>query len=108
MEGVSDGLAGASKPEKTDIEKIRLAISSNAYRDTAVSIANYVATTANTLLCAAFVGLAESSVFSVTLQLVNACVNVSAVMLTTYQPSLQSAYANRDIELERDVSAGRF
>lgn len=104
VEGVSDGLAGASKPEKTDIEKIRLAISSNAYRDTAVSIANYVATTANTLLCAAFVGLAESSVFSVTLQLVNACVNVSAVMLTTYQPSLQSAYANRDLELERDLS----
>lgn len=105
VEGVSDGLAGASKPEKTDIEKIRLAISSNAYRDTAVSISNYVATTANTLLCAAFVGLAESSVFSVTLQLVNACVNVSAVMLTTYQPSLQSAYANRDLELERDLSS---
>lgn len=69
-----------------------------------MSVANYVATTANTLLRAAFVGLAESFVFSVTLQLVNACVNVSAVMLTTYQPSLQSAYANRDIELERDLS----
>lgn len=98
------GWRGSPKPEKDEIEKIRLAISSNAYRDAAVSVANYVATTANTLLCAAFAGLAESFVFSVTLQLVNACVNVSAVMLTTYQPSLQSAYANRDIELERDLS----
>lgn len=98
------GAGGSPKPEKDEIEKIRLVISSNAYCDTAVSVANYVATTANTLLCAVFVGLAESSVISVTLQLVNACVNVSAVMLATYQPSLQSAYANRDIELERDLS----
>lgn len=104
VDGVSAGLAGSPKLEKDEIEKIRLAITSNAYRDTAVSVANYVATAANTLLCATFVGLAESSVFSVTLRLVNACVNVSVVMLTTYQPSLLSAYANRDIELECDLS----
>lgn len=104
VDGVADGLAGAGRPGRDNVKKIRAAISANAYRDTAVSVANYLVTTANTLLCAAFVGLAESSAFSVTLQLINACVNVSAVMLNTYQPSLQSAYANRDVELERDLS----
>lgn len=104
VDGVADGLAGVARPGKGEVKEIRAAISANAYRDTAVSVANYLVTTANTLLCAAFVGLAESSAFSVTLQLINACVNVSAVMLNTYQPSLQSAYANRDVELERDLS----
>lgn len=104
VEGVAEGLEEAARPEKDKVKDITVAISANAYRDTAVSVANYLVTTANTLLCAAFVGLAESSAFSVTLQLINACVNVSAVMLTTYQPSLQSAYANRDVELERDLS----
>lgn len=104
VDGVASGLAGAARPGRGEVKEIRAAISANAYRDTAVSVANYLVTTANTLLCAAFVGLAESSAFSVTLQLINACVNVSSVMLTTYQPSLQSAYANRDVELERDLS----
>ena len=102
--GVAEGLAGAARPGKGEVGQVRAAISENAYRDTAVSVANYLVTTSNTLLCAAFVGLAESSAFSVTLQLINACVNVSAVMLTTYQPSLQSAYANRDVDLERELS----
>ena len=104
VDGVAVGLAGAGHPGKDEVKNIVAAISTNAYRDTAVSVANYLVTTSNTLLCAAFVGLAESSVFSVTLQLINACVNVSAVMLTTYQPSLQSAYANHDVDLERDLS----
>ena len=102
---ISRGFLLAKRPLKTQIEEVRKEISGNAYRDTLVSVANYLSTTANTLLCASFVGLAESSAFSIALQLLNACVNVSSVALSTYQPALQSAYANGDAELEKKLTA---
>lgn len=102
---IKRGLSSAAKPLKAQIEEVRKEISGNAYRDTVVSVANYLSTTANTLLCASFVGLAESSAFSIALQLLNACVNVSSVALSTYQPALQSAYANGDTNLERKLTS---
>lgn len=102
---IKRGLAFAEKPNKGQIEEVRKEISGNAYRDTLVSVANYLSTTANTLLCASLVGLSESSAFSIALQLLNACVNVSSVALSTYQPALQSAYANGDIALERKLTS---
>lgn len=102
---IKDGLVSAGRPLKAQVEEVRKEISGNAYRDTLVSVANYLSTTANTLLCASFVGLAESSAFSIALQLLNACVNVSSVALSTYQPALQSAYANGDVRLERKLTS---
>lgn len=104
-EGVAAGLASAAEPGSREVRSMVSTISANAFRDSVVSVANYLATAANTLLCAAFVGLSESSAFSVSLQVLNACVNVSSVVLTTYQPSLQSAYANGDRAMERLLSA---
>ena len=103
-EGMREGLGGAPTPTRSEVCEIGRALSVNAFKDTAVSLANYAVTTSNTLLCAAFIGLSESSVFSVTLQVLNACVNLSTVALTTYSPSMQSAYVNGNKELGRKLA----
>lgn len=102
---IGEGLGCLPRPDHSAVKAVRKAISTNAYRDSFVSLANYLSTTANTLLCASFVGLAESSSFSISMQLLNACSNISSVALTTNQPVLQSAYANGDIDLEKKVTS---
>lgn len=104
VDGVAEGLDAARKPSRDEVRDAVRAISPNSYKDTAVSIANYLMTNSNTILCAAFASLGETGVFSVVLQVLNAIANVSAVVLQTYQPTLQSAYSNGDLDLEREIS----
>lgn len=92
-------------PDLAEVRSIRKAISVNAYKDTAVSIANYIATMGNTLLCSAFLGLSESGAFSITLQLFSSCGSIASIVLMTYQPAMQSAFANGNKLREKTLSA---
>lgn len=101
---VAGGLAAASEPGPDEVVSIVGAVSPNAAKDTVVSVANYCMSGAITILCSLFLSLADTGNFSVLLQVLNAVANVSMVVLTTYQPALQSAYANGDRALERRLS----
>ena len=102
---VKEGLAQAGKQPRKRVHALVREVAPNAVKDTVVSVANFLTTNATTLLCSMFLSLAETGVLSVALQLFNMVANVSAVLLTTYQPTLQSAFANGNRELERDVTA---
>lgn len=85
---------------REDVLHLLRVVSPNAARDGVVSVSNFFATTANSITCSLFLSLTETSAYSLSLQLVNAAANVSVVLITTYHPALQSAFANRNRNLE--------
>lgn len=91
-------------PSRSDVGDVVRAVYPNALKDCVVSFSNYLMTNANTVLCSLYLDLNETGVFSVTLQILNAVANVSSVVLTTYQPTLQSAFSNGNGSLEKEVT----
>lgn len=77
------------------------ALTPNALKDALVSVASYLVSQSNTLICATFLGLSDAGIFSLTVQLVNAVANFSSVYVNSCHPVLQSAYAGGDTETER-------
>lgn len=73
----------------------------NAWRDGFVSVTMYLTSQANTLLCASFLSLTETGIYSFCLQIVTAIANVSSGLYNSYMPALQSAYINKDKELPK-------
>lgn len=68
----------------------------NSWRDGAVSIALYLTTQMTTLICATFLPLSLTGIYSFCLQIVTAIANIASGLYVSYQPSLQSAYVNND------------
>ncbi len=98
-----NGRAGLGSRE--GVREVLSAVVPNAVKDTAVSLANYAVTTANTIVCSLFMGLADTGSYSVVLQLVNAAASCAGVALSTNQPALQSAFARGDEVYERELTA---
>lgn len=71
-------------------------ISPNAYRDGIVSLSNYLATQANTIICSSFISLAQAGMFSVASQIVNAVASVASAYINACHPQLQMLYARSD------------
>ncbi len=70
----------------------------NAWREGVVSLSNYLLNQAGTVICSMYYSLTETGIYSLSVQLATAVATISSTMYTTYQPSLQSAYVQRDIE----------
>ena len=77
------------------------ALTPNALKDALVSVASYLVSQSNTLICASFLSLSDAGIFSLTVQLVNAVANFSSVYVNSCHPALQSAYASGDINREK-------
>jgi O-antigen/teichoic acid export membrane protein len=89
--------------KREEISKLFSDISYNAFKDGIVSIANYMMTQAGSIICSLFLTLAETGIYSITFQLVNAVATISASMSISYQPALQSAFAINDKNTARDI-----
>lgn len=76
-------------------------ISPNAYRDGVVSLSNYLATQANTIICSTFISLAQTGMFSVASQIVNAVANIASAYINACHPQLQMLYAKGDKSKEK-------
>lgn len=87
---------------RTEIKEVLGTVSFVAWRDGVVSLAWYGATQAMSLLCSAFLGLAETATYSVMLQFATAVHYFSSVYMHTYLPSFQSAYVKGDSQRQRD------
>lgn len=87
---------------RTEIKEVLGTVSFVAWRDGVVSLAWYGATQAMSLLCSAFLGLAETATYSVMLQFATAVHYFSSVYMHTYLPSFQSAYVKGDGQRQRD------
>ena len=95
------GLNEADSPTREEIRHVVKTVAPNSVKDTVVSLANYLMSTSSTIICSVFLPLASTGTYSVTMQLFNAIATMSSVVLTTYAPSLQSAYSNGNVNLEK-------
>lgn len=80
-------------------------VSYNAFKDGLVAVSNYLTTQSSSIIASLFLNLTQTGIYSISLQFANAVSNVSATMINAYQPTMQSAFINKDMELERKVVA---
>lgn len=73
----------------------------NTWREGLVTISNYILNQATTVIAPLYLTLAETGVYSLAVQLTSAIATIAATLYTAYQPSLQSAYTNRDTETQK-------
>lgn len=101
---MNEHLAAIQEPvTKSDIKKSIRIVSYNAFRDGLVALSNYLTTQASSIIASLFFTLAQTGVYSISLQFANAVSNISASMIFAYHPTLQSAYVNKDSDTERNV-----
>ena len=79
-----------------EIKSLFFVIWHNAWRDGIVFIANYCASQAGTLIVSNYFTLKETGIYSISVQLITAIVNIAAALYTAYQPAMQSAYATNN------------
>lgn len=101
-----ENLGNKLKVTKVSIGEVRStirAVSRNALKDTFVSISSYLSTTANTLICSTFFSLSVAGNYSVSMQIINAAALLAGTVSVAFQPSLQSAFSNKDLALAREI-----
>lgn len=86
------------KIQKKEIKELFNIVWHNAWRDGAISIANYFCNQASTVICSMFLSLAEVGVYSIGVQIAQAIAQISGTLYTAYQPELQSAYISSNEE----------
>lgn len=68
----------------------------NAWRDGAISLCNYCCNQVSTLICSAYLSLAETGTYSIGVQIASAIATIAGTLYNTYQPELQVAYISAD------------
>lgn len=88
---------------KNDIWATMKILWPNTWKEGVVTVSNYIANQGTTLICSLFLTLQQTGLYSLTTQVVQAIVTIASALYTTYQPALQSAYANQDKENQRKL-----
>ena len=86
------------KPSKKEIKEMFHIVWHNAWRDGAISVCNYFCNQMSTLICSAYLSLAETGVYSIGVQIASAIATIAGTLYNTYQPELQAAYIVHDKE----------
>lgn len=73
----------------------------NAWRDGLVTVTAYLTGQATVLLCSNFLTLAETGIYSFSMQVINTIGGIANGMFVSYVPALQSAYVNKRRDLAR-------
>lgn len=92
--------------KKVPFEKVKkcfTAVWSTAWKDGIVMLAQYLATQANTLICASFIDLASTSVYGVMSQVVSIIAQVSASYYNAYQPVFSGACLRKDTKEQKEI-----
>ena len=101
-QGIGKGLAAVrEKMSGAQMKETFLIVWHNASREGAVTLANYLANQACTLISPLFMTLAETGVYALAVQLATVLSNVAGAMYNANQPVLQSAYITADKEKTR-------
>lgn len=75
----------------------------NAWRDGIISISTYFCNQASTIICALYLPLSETGVYSIGVQIATAIAQIAGTLYNAYQPELQSAYINKNTEKMRSL-----
>jgi len=103
-QNIGDTLKKVSqKVEKSEIKELFSTIWHNAWRDGIVSLSNYLMTQASTVICSFFLSLAETGVYSLTVQVVSVLSHFASAFYNTSIPVFQSAYVRKDNEKLRET-----
>lgn len=86
----------SDKSTSDDIKDTFIIVWHNAWREGLVSLAKYLTSQAGTIICSVFFTLAQTGIYSISLQITTAIASVSSVVFNAYNPSMQNAYAIRD------------
>lgn len=101
-QGIGEGLNTVTeKSSGAEIKEMFLIVWHNASREGMVTLANYLANQACTLISPLFMTLAETGVYALAVQLANVLSNVAGAMYSANQPVLQSAYISADKDKTR-------
>lgn len=87
-----------STVDRKEIKETFFLIWHNAWRDGLVSLSAYLSNQATVLIASVYLSLTATGIYSVSVQLVTAIASLSGVLYGAYQPALQSAYINNNIE----------
>ena len=91
------------KTDRGEVKRLFGIVWHNAWRDGLVSIANYCANQASTLIASMFLTLTETGIYSISVQLITAIATISGGLYGAYQPAMQSAYANDNRDESRKL-----
>lgn len=75
----------------------------NAGREGVVTLSNYLANQACTIICSLFMSLSVTGVYSLAVQLATAISNISGALYTANQPVLQAAYISGDKKKTKSI-----
>lgn len=81
----------------------------NAKRSGIISLCSYATNQSLTLICSAYLGVAETASYGLSLQVVTAIMNVAGILMAAYQPKLINSMAlGRDDEYRKMFSMCMF
>ena len=86
-----------------DTKNIMSIIWHNAWRDGVISLSNFLSSQASTIVCSLYLGLHETGVYSLGVQISSAVALIAGALYNTMQPSLQQAFIQNDLERMRKV-----
>lgn len=89
------------KANRSEIKDMFFIVWHNAWREGSISLCNYCCNQVSTLICSAYLSLAETGVYSIGVQIASAIATIAGTLYNTYQPELQSAYVIDDKEKMR-------
>ncbi len=75
----------------------------NAWKEGIVSLSNFICNQITILICSTFLGLVETGKYSLAVQLTSAVAQISSSIFSSYQPTMQEAYAHRNNDYLRRV-----
>ena len=90
--------------EKTTVTEIGNILSQlwpNTWRDGLVTLSNYFVGQATTILASVYLSLNETGVLSLCIQLITAIATVAQVLLTVYQPAMQSSFVSNEVKKQK-------
>lgn len=91
----------SDKVKKQDLKDMFCIVWHNAWRDGTISVCNYFCNQASTIICSMYLPLSQTGSYSFGMQIASAIAQIAGTMYNAYQPELQSAYVNGDMEKMR-------
>lgn len=98
-EGIKEKMkAVRSRSSISEIKNMFGIIWYNASKDGLVTVARYLNTQANTLICSSVLGLATTGAYGLSVQMATICVSIAGIPFSSALPKLQEKAAQRDNE----------
>lgn len=94
-----------TEPTKKEIHSLFRIVWHNAWKDSIVGLSSYLSEQASTVICSLYLSLAETGVYSLSVQIATAVANIASTLYSAYQPELQAAYIeNNRVKLKKLMS----